>query len=80
MGDAGSQGDAPLPETVRNLPVDEKNTAPETVARYDYQYECVALTVLQRMSSDDLLGVVLERTTDAVFILMLDNDRCPADS
>lgn len=68
MGDEGSQGDAPLPETVRNLPVDERNTAPETVARYDYQYECVALTVLQRIPSDDLLGVVLERTTDAVFI------------
>lgn len=68
MGDAGSQGDAPLPETVRDLPVDEKNTAPETVARYDYQYECVALTVLQRIPSDDLLGVVLERSTDVVFI------------
>ncbi|MFD8496001.1 hypothetical protein [Amycolatopsis sp. NPDC059657] len=69
MGSATAPGDGNVvPATAQSLPVDARNTAPETVARYDYQYECVALTVLQRLSSDDLLGIVVERTTDVAFI------------
>ncbi|MFF7591101.1 hypothetical protein ACFZCK_26805 [Kitasatospora purpeofusca] len=63
----GAGDDAALPPAAGDLPQDRRNTAPQTRARYDYQDECIALTVLRHLASD-LAGILIEYSTDLVLI------------
>lgn len=49
------------------LEEDCQNTAPATRARYDYQDECIALTILEHLA-DDLDGVYIEHATDLILV------------
>ena len=57
-----------IPEVVYRLPIDDRNTARPTRSRFEYQDECAAWWVLQRLRSEDLLGVVVESPTDFVML------------
>ncbi|MCJ1676799.1 hypothetical protein MTF65_05435 [Streptomyces sp. APSN-46.1] len=57
----------PLLEALRALPTDSRNTAPETRARFEYQDECIALTLLEHLA-DQLVGVLVEHSTDVILI------------
>lgn len=50
------------------LGFDPRNTAPQTRARYRYQDECIAVAVLSHLESEDLDGVILEFSTDAILL------------
>ncbi|MFE4971837.1 hypothetical protein ACFRAR_06940 [Kitasatospora sp. NPDC056651] len=52
---------------LERLPEDRANTGPATRARFEYQDECIALTILDHWS-DGLAGVLIEHSTDAVLI------------
>lgn len=56
-----------VPDALKKIPRDRKNTAPETRARFEYQDECIALFVLEHLS-DDLEGVLIEHSTDVVVL------------
>lgn len=62
----GRGGD--IPATARGLPTDDRNTAPQTRARYRYQDECTALAILNHLPSNDLEGVLIEHSTDLILI------------
>ncbi|MFE6267361.1 hypothetical protein ACFVQ9_01105 [Streptomyces goshikiensis] len=57
----------PILRSLRALPQDRRNTAPETRARFEYQDECIALLLLEHLA-DDLHGVLVEHSTDVILI------------
>ena len=57
-----------MPSAVASLPEDRRNTARETRARYRYQDECAAMTLLNHLGSDDLDGVLIEHSTDLILL------------
>ncbi|MFJ8050020.1 AAA family ATPase [Streptomyces luteogriseus] len=57
----------PVPQPLRTLPPDAKNTAPQTRARFEYQDECAAVLVLDHLS-DDLEGILIEHSTDVILL------------
>ncbi|MFE3606640.1 AAA family ATPase [Streptomyces goshikiensis] len=59
--------DDPILPSLRALPQDRRNTAPETRARFEYQDECIALLLLEHLA-DDLHGVLVEHSTDVILI------------
>ncbi|MFJ3420820.1 hypothetical protein ACIPN8_31265 [Streptomyces sp. NPDC086082] len=66
MGNRESSNDQPnIPNPLRDIPKDGKNTAPATRARFEYQDECIALFILDHLS-DDLEGVLIEHSTDVI--------------
>lgn len=56
-----------LPPVVERLREDARNTAPQTRARYEYQDECIALTLLDHLGTD-LAGVLVEHSTDLILL------------
>ncbi|WP_157641131.1 ATP-binding protein [Longispora albida] len=50
------------------LPRDRRNPAPKVAAWMQYQYDLAALVLLGHLSSEDVEGVVLERSTDFVIL------------
>ena len=67
MATSSSGENDPLLEVAHTLPKDRKNTAPETRARFEYQDECVALTLLQHFGGH-LRGVLVEYSTDMILL------------
>jgi hypothetical protein len=57
----------PYLEATQALPRDQRNTGPETRARFEYQDECVALTLLEHFGAD-LRGVLVEYSTDVILL------------
>ncbi|MFI9181972.1 AAA family ATPase [Streptomyces goshikiensis] len=66
MSPSPDAGD-PILRSLRALPQDRRNTAPETRARFEYQDECIALLLLEHLA-DDLHGVLVEHSTDVILI------------
>lgn len=67
MASSSSDANDPLFEAVQMLPRDTRNTGPETRARFEYQDECVALTLLDHFGAD-LRGVLIEHSTDLILL------------
>jgi tetratricopeptide (TPR) repeat protein len=57
-----------VPSTAASIPVDKRNTAPQTRARYRYQDECAAIALLNHLGSEDLEGVLIEHSTDLILL------------
>ena len=51
-----------------SLPVSSQNSATRVRGWQQYQDDCAALVLLGRLGSDDLDGVVIERSTDLVLV------------
>ena len=56
-----------------NLPASKTNTAKETRARFEYQDECIALVVLDSLGDQSLDGILVEHSTDLVFVPIHDS-------
>ncbi|MEU5874153.1 tetratricopeptide repeat protein [Glycomyces sp. NPDC047369] len=68
----GDTADSPLvgalPERAARVPLDRRNTAPPTRARFEYQDELAALIVLKSLTGGGLEGVLVERATDLALL------------
>ncbi|MFF0054919.1 hypothetical protein ACFYRI_11065 [Streptomyces microflavus] len=67
MAASASGENDPYLEATQALPRDQRNTGPETRARFEYQDECVALTLLEHFGGD-LRGVLIEYSTDVILL------------
>jgi hypothetical protein len=57
-----------VPDAARRLPPQDNNTAPQVQACFDYQYECTAWWVLERLRSPEFLGIMVEHSTDLIVL------------